>query len=75
MNTDAGLEICENKLSSMQEADLVVFACDGKNQDSIIDLGMAFALNKLLLHIGASPLTERKYSQNMALEWSIRRTQ
>jgi len=75
MNTDAGLGICDHKLSSMQEADLVVFAWDGKNQNSIIDLGMAFALNKRLLEIGVAPLTERKYSQNMSLEWSIRRTQ
>jgi hypothetical protein len=59
----------------MRESDLVVFAWDDKTQDSVFDLGMAFALNKRLLHIGVAPLTERKYSQNIALEWSIRRTQ
>ena len=75
MNTDAGLGICKNKLSTMQEADLGVFAGNDKTQDSIFDLGMAFALNKQFLYIGVAPLTERKYSQNMALEWSIRRTQ
>lgn len=75
MNNDAGLGNCENKLYTMKESDLVVFAWDDKTQDSIFDLGMAFALNKQLLYIGVAPLTERKYSQNMAIEWSIRRTQ
>ena len=75
MNTDVGLGICENKLSAVKEADLVVIAWDSKNQDSIFVLGMAFALNKRLFNIGVAPLTERKYSQNIALEWSIRRTQ
>jgi hypothetical protein len=75
MNNVAGLGICEDKLSAMKEADLGVFAWDDKTQDSIIDLGMAFALNKRLLYIGKAPLTERKYSQNKVLEWSIRRTQ
>ena len=75
MNNDAGLGNCEYKLSAIKEADLGVFARDCKTQDSIFDLRMAFALNKRLLYIGVAPLTERKYSQNMALEWSIRRTQ
>ena len=75
MNTDAGLGNLEDKLYTMKEADLGVIAWDSKNQDSIFDLGMAFALNKRLFNIGVAPLTERKYSQNIALEWSIRRTQ
>jgi len=61
MNNDAGLGNCENKLSTMKESDLVVFAWDDKTQDSIFDLGIAFALNKRLLHIGVAPLTVGVY--------------
>ena len=75
MNTDAGLGNGEDKLYAMKEADLVVFAWDGNTQDSIFDLGMVSPFNKRLLNIGVAPLTERKYSQNMAIECSIRRTQ
>lgn len=68
---DVGLRICEDNLAAMEEADMAFFVWDGKSQGSLFDLGMAFALNKRLFHIGMIPQTEGKSFQNMARDWGL----
>ena len=68
---DVGLRICEDNLAAMKEADMAFYVWDGKSQDSLFDLGMAFALNKRLFYIGMIPQAEGKSFQNMARDWGL----
>lgn len=65
-----GLKICEENLAAIEKADIVYVIWDGKSQGCLFDLGMAFALRKLVVPISLPAATEGKSFQNMIRAWS-----
>ena len=47
-NDDTGLRICRDNYKAIMDADVVLFVWDGKSQGCLFDLGMAFALDKVI---------------------------
>ena len=46
---ETGLQICEDNLEAIVNADKVIMAWDGRSQGCLFDLGMAFALGKRII--------------------------
>jgi len=68
-----GYQICINNLEAIRNADIVFFVWDGKSQGCLFDLGMCFALNKLVIPLNMPEQTKEKSFQNMVKEWNERR--
>lgn len=70
----SGLSICDNHLRAMKRAGEVHLAYDGKSEGCLFDLGMAFALGKLIVPItGYFPKqTVGKSYSNMVWAWNAR---
>jgi nucleoside 2-deoxyribosyltransferase len=67
-----GYQICIENLNAIKDADVIHFIWDGKSTGSLFDLGMAFALKKLIIPVEMPPLTDYKSFQNMVNEWAGR---
>ena len=64
-----GFEICSTNREAIDQADMVFVMWDGKSTGCLFDLGIAFALNKLIQVLDAPALTEGKSFQNMMRQW------
>lgn len=66
-NDRTGLNICKANLKAIQQADEIHIAWDGKSQGVLFDLGMAFALGKIIKPVVGyfPPLTPHKSFQAM----------
>ncbi len=64
-NDENGLEICEENLRAIKEADVAHFSWDGESQGCLFDLGMAFALGKEVIPLNLPEPTKEKSFQNM----------
>ena len=66
------LEICEQNLNAIKEADAIFFTWDGQSQGCLFDLGIAFALHKDIVPItGRLPrMTNHKSFQNFVFEYN-----
>jgi nucleoside 2-deoxyribosyltransferase len=66
------LEICEQNLKAIKEADTVFFTWDGRSQGCLFDLGIAFALHKYIFPItGCLPRRiDHKSIQNFVWEYA-----
>ena len=65
-----GLRICSDNRSAIEAADAVHVIWDGKSQGCLFDLGMAFALRKIVIPIALPDATDGKSFQNMVTEWA-----
>lgn len=70
-NDPTGCQICKDNLEAMKSCDAVLFMWDGNSQGCLFDLGMAFALGKLVRPVvGYLPkMTVGKSFQNMVYAW------
>ena len=66
---DTGFNICASNRSAMRRADEVHVFWDGESQGCLFDMGMAFAMNKVVKIVRAPARTEGKSFQNMLFEW------
>lgn len=64
-NDDTGLRICQDNMAAIESADVVHIIWDGKSQGCLFDLGMAFALGKVVEPISLPEATQGKSFQNM----------
>lgn len=70
---DTGLRICRDNASAIAAADVVHVVWDGQSQGCLFDLGVAFALNKVIDPIELPVATEGKSFQNMMRAWAKER--
>lgn len=69
---NTGLRICRDNRAAIRDADFVHVLWDGKSQGSLFDLGMAFALGKIVIPVTLPATSPHKSFQNMVMEWSIK---
>jgi hypothetical protein len=62
---DTGLKICTENWVAIKDAEVVYFVWDGKSQGCLFDLGMAFAMNKMVIPLELPEPTDGKSFQNM----------
>jgi nucleoside 2-deoxyribosyltransferase len=65
-----GLRICRDNADAIAASDVVHVIWDGKSHGCLFDLGVAFALRKIVIPIELPEATEGKSFQNMILEWA-----
>jgi len=65
-----GLRICQDNRAAIYAADVVHCIWDGKSQGCLFDLGIAFALGKIIIPICLPPPTEGKSFQNMLRDYA-----
>jgi len=65
-----GLRICRDNRDAIEAADVVHVVWDGASQGVLFDLGMAFALNKVVIPIELPGTTQGKSFQNMVRAWA-----
>jgi nucleoside 2-deoxyribosyltransferase len=71
-NDPVGLRICADNLAAIQRADVIHVVWDGQSQGCLFDLGMAFALGKIVVPVTLPQPSEGKSFQNMVREWAAR---
>lgn len=69
-NDDVGYRICQDNRAAIMRADVVHVVWDGLSQGSLFDLGMAFALGKMIVPISLPEPTSHKSFQNMVRMWA-----
>lgn len=62
---DTGLRICRDNLAAIRTADCVHIVWDGNSQGCLFDLGMAFAMGKMIVPLSLPAPTDHKSFQNM----------
>lgn len=67
---ETGFRICLDNRAAIQQADVVHFIWDGKSQGCLFDLGMAFAMGKMVIPLSTPGRTSEKSFQNMVEEWA-----
>jgi len=67
---DTGLRICKDNLSAIKNAGTVHLVWDGKSQGCLFDLGMAFALGKVVVPLSLPERTTGKSFQNMIAKYA-----
>lgn len=65
-----GLRICSDNAAAIRNADVVHVIWDGKSQGCLFDLGIAFALNKVVVPLSLPAATDGKSFQNMVRAWA-----
>lgn len=65
-----GLRICVDNFRAIIAADVVHVIWDGKSQGCLFDLGMAFALDKVIIPLSLPDATDGKSFQNMIRAWA-----
>jgi hypothetical protein len=65
-----GLRICRDNAAAIAAADVIHVVWDGQSQGCLFDLGVAFALNKVIIPVELPAATEGKSFQNMIRAWA-----
>lgn len=69
---NSGLEICQENMSAIKEADAVHIFYSSKSQGTHFDMGVAFALGKPIKVVESEEIPEGKNFQRMLKEWESR---
>ena len=67
-----GLRICTDNAAAIGSADIVHVVWDGKSQGVLFDLGVAFALGKMVIPVNLPPETVERSFGNLVRAWTRR---